>query len=395
MTALSAFIAFNSTNGFAAATDIQPATLADYARAGSIEEIVVTGTSRSDVTPLTSSAPVDVVQSDLIEKGGVTRLNEALQKLAPSFNSPTGGFVNNGVKAATLRGLSADQVLVLVNGKRRHTIAGLSANNAQPVDLNTIPLSAIDHIEVLRDGASAQYGSDAVAGVINVVLKGEAEGGNLSAQYGQFKADSDKFGASISGWKGFELPGDGFLTLAFDRYSERPPLSGPADPRQWYFDGDPREATARKDRVQWAQPPNRDTYNLLANAEVGINDAVTTYGSLSYTDSENESHQNFIPPNDKGNVRELFPDGYQPVATYKNRDFSALGGVRFIDDEFGKLDFSLSYGWNKLGQGVGPSVNPTFGADSPTSFDRLFSRKNSSVGANLDYVTEIELPALD
>lgn len=355
----------------------------------SIDTVVVTGTARSDVTPLTSSAPVDVVPIDAIQKSGAVRLSEVLQKLAPSFNSPQGGFVNNGVKAATLRGLSADQVLVLVNGKRWHTIAALSANNSQPVDLNTIPVSAIDHIEVLRDGASAQYGSDAVAGVINVVLKGADSGGNLSTQYGVYEADKGKYGASVSGWKGFSLADDGFLTLAFDRYRERHPYSGPADPRRWYFAGDPREQTAEKDKVQWGQPPDRDTYNVLANAELGINDAVRAYGSAAFTDSKNVTRQNFIPPNDKGNVRSLFPDGYQPVATYWNKDFSVVGGSKFHDETLGDFDLAATYGWNKLGQGVSPSVNPTFGSNSPTSFDHLYAKRNSLLSITLDYVKQV------
>lgn len=399
LTALSVFIgAINSANSLESAQS--EALVAANTPAGggaeyntgkysAIETVVVTGTGRSDVTPLTSSAPVDVVSGDVIEKSGAVRLNEVLQKIAPSFNSPQGGFVNNGVKAATLRGLSEDQVLVLVNGKRQHTVAGLTANNAQPVDLNTIPVSAIDHIEVLRDGASAQYGSDAVAGVINVVLKSASSGGNLSGQYGVYKADGDRYGASVSGWKGFELPNNGFVTLAFDRYTERPPESGLADPRQWYFNGDPREATAQKDQVKWGQPPDRDTYNLLLNAEAGITDDVRVYGSTYYTNSKNVTPQNFIPPNDKGNVRELFPDGFQPTATYRNKDFTATGGVKFGNDELGRFDFSASYGWNKLTQGVSPSVNPTFGADSPTSFNDLFTKTNSLLNFNLDYVKQL------
>ncbi len=275
---------------------------------------------------------------------------------------------------------------MLVNGKRRQTIAGLSANNSQPVDLNTIPISAIDHIEVLRDGASAQYGSDAIAGVINIVLKGEAEGGNVSSQYGVYNAQNSRYGASTSVWKGFSLPGDGFFTLSADAYRERHPLSGEADSRQWYFAGDAREATARKDQVKWAQPPDRDAWNLLANTEFGLSDQLRLYGTASYSHGRNQARQNFIPPNDKGNVRALFPDGYQPVATYNNRDFSVLGGAKYDNEELGSLDFSVSYGWNKLTQGVSPSVNPTFGSDSPTSFSELFNRRNSLLNSNLDYV---------
>jgi len=147
--------------------------------AKTLDTVIVTGTRAIDRTVLESTSPVDVLTAEDIRKAGVVNgeLGSALQALLPSFNFPrqsnSGGA--DHVRAAQLRGLSPDQVLVLVNGKRRHHTALVNTDSkigkgTTPVDFNAIPVSAIKRIEVLRDGAGALYGSDAVAGVINVIL---------------------------------------------------------------------------------------------------------------------------------------------------------------------------------------------------------------------------------
>ena len=149
------------------------------AQAPTLDRVVAIGTRRSDATALTSAAPVDVINAEELKQTGATSLNQALFQLLPSFNFPQNQSATRGQnpKGASLRGLAPDQTLVLINGKRRHASAvvnisgGVPFIGAQPVDLDMIPISSIDHVEVLRDGASAQYGSDAVAGVVNIVLK--------------------------------------------------------------------------------------------------------------------------------------------------------------------------------------------------------------------------------
>ncbi|HWK50845.1 MAG TPA: TonB-dependent receptor plug domain-containing protein, partial [Steroidobacter sp.] len=157
-----------------------------------LETVVVLGTYSSDTTALTSTAPIDVLKGEELQKSGATTLNQALWQLVPSFNFPQNQPTTRGQnpKGASLRGLSTDQTLVLINGKRRHasSIVQISSGlglGAQPVDLDAIPFSAIERIEVLRDGASAQYGSDAIAGVINIVLKSSTDT-EFNVQVGQF-----------------------------------------------------------------------------------------------------------------------------------------------------------------------------------------------------------------
>ena len=154
----------------------------------SLDQIVVTGTRRPDRTAVEAPVPVDVLSSEDLKNTGLTETSQVIQMLAPSFNFPRPS-VNDGtdhVRPATLRGLGPDQVLVLINGKRRHNTALVHVNGSvgrgsTSVDLNAIPVSAIDRIEILRDGAAAQYGSDAIAGVVNIITKRQQRGLQASA----------------------------------------------------------------------------------------------------------------------------------------------------------------------------------------------------------------------
>src|SRR5687767_14032661 len=158
---------------------------------GDIEQIVVTGTRVANRSALDTAVPVDVVSGEQLQNLGVSEVSQALSVTVPSFNFPRPGL-NDGtdtVRPATLRGLAPDQTLVLVNGKRRHQAALVNINNSisrgsTAVDLNSIPNAIIQSVEVLRDGASAQYGSDAIAGVINLLLKTNNDGGDAGVTYG-------------------------------------------------------------------------------------------------------------------------------------------------------------------------------------------------------------------
>jgi outer membrane receptor for ferrienterochelin and colicin len=169
------------------------------------ETIIVTGTRRADRSIADSPVPVDVIGSDAISTAGQTETNKILNTLVPSFNFPQPSIADgtDALRPATLRGLSPDQTLVLINGKRRHVSALLNINGtvgrgSAAVDLNTIPGLAIERIEVLRDGASSQYGSDAIAGVINIQLKKASSGGRVTASYGKYITTLDDV-ANITG----------------------------------------------------------------------------------------------------------------------------------------------------------------------------------------------------
>lgn len=155
-----------------------------------LEEIVVTGTRVANRTNLDTTSPVDVITSESLGQSGTTELNQALSLAVPSYNFPRPGLADgtDTIRPATLRGLSPDQALVLVNSKRRHSASLVNVNGtvgrgSSAVDLNTIPIGIVDRIEVLRDGAAAQYGSDAIAGVINLRLRETREGGEITASY--------------------------------------------------------------------------------------------------------------------------------------------------------------------------------------------------------------------
>ena len=175
------------------AQDATTPTEAQNERPAGDETIIVTGTRRTDRTVADSPVPVDVIGTEAITHTGQTETNRILNQVVPSFNFPQPS-VNDGsdaVRPATLRGLSPDQVLVLVNGKRRHVSSLLNINGtvgrgSAAVDMNLIPGIAIGRVEVLRDGAAAQYGSDAIAGVINIQLKNASHGGKVSLTYGEY-----------------------------------------------------------------------------------------------------------------------------------------------------------------------------------------------------------------
>ena len=163
------------------------------ADATAAQAVIVTGTRSVNRTVTDSEAPIDVLTSKDLQTTGATDIGSALNRLLPSLNfpSPAVADATSANRPAQLRGLSPDQTLILVNGKRWHTTSVVNVNGtvgrgSSPADLNTIPLSSIDHIEVLRDGAAAQYGSDAIAGVINIILKKGATGGEIALSGGEY-----------------------------------------------------------------------------------------------------------------------------------------------------------------------------------------------------------------
>jgi len=176
------------------------------------QTIIVTGTRTTNRTVANSPVPVDVIGSEQINNSGQTETNRILNTLVPSFNFPSPAIADgsDALRPATLRGLGPDQTLVLVNGKRRHVSALLNINGtigrgSAAVDLNLIPGIAISRIEVLRDGAAAQYGSDAIAGVINVQLKNASHGGRASVTFGKYFTTVD----NVMKLQGLQLNGAG------------------------------------------------------------------------------------------------------------------------------------------------------------------------------------------
>lgn len=357
--------------------------------AASQDVVVVVGTRSDARTALTTTAPVDVIDIGQLENTGITELNAALASNLPSFNFPSPSITDgtDHVRPATLRGLGPDQTLVLVNQRRRHASAlvnlgGAVGRGSAAVDLNTIPVSAISQVQVLRDGASAQYGSDAIAGVINLGLREASEGGQVTGTFGRYATDiplvdqgrsaSDGETTTVSGWVGLPLGPNGFLTLSAE-YRDREPTNraGP-DPRQQYpsLPGgglDPRET--QFDRLNHRFGLARtEALSLFANAGIDLENGAELYGWSSYQQRDGEAGGFYRRAIDGRNTLAIYPDGFLPLIATDIEDMSALGGVRGDVGAWG-YDISLGYGRNELGYRVENSLNTSLGASSPTSFD--------------------------
>ncbi|MCP5470855.1 MAG: TonB-dependent receptor [Sinobacteraceae bacterium] len=363
-----------------------------------LDTIVVVGSRAGNATILNSAAPVQVVSSAELLQTGARTLSEALQSTVPSFNFPTSVPSSNAasfVKGVALRGLAADQTLVLVNGKRRHATAQLNAGSgttkgAQTVDFNSIPLNAIARVEVLLDGAAAQYGSDAIAGVVNIVLKEQAGGSDFSLQFGR-NENGDGDTGSLGGSFGTRLPGEGFLTVSFDAWDIDPTRLSVRDTRQMYFAGDPRESSyPYRDWFYGSGASER--YNLFVNAESKLGGA-TVYGFGSYGWREDDGFGNLRQPNADQTVRALYPDGFQPLLNVQSRDASITAGVKFGNDSVGRFDLSATYGRNLVESVVSNTNNASLGLASPASFD-TGDLLNVQSSINLDWTREVALANL-
>jgi iron complex outermembrane receptor protein len=341
-----------------------------------VEELVVTGTRTEGRTRLESTAPVDVISTQALAKQGTTELAAALANLAPSLDFPRPAITDgtDSVRPATLRGLAPDQTLVLVDGLRRHASALVNVNGSigrgsAAVDLNAIPTVALDKVEVLRDGASAQYGSDAIAGVINLHLREARQGGGASATYGIYDTDvetarnpngrhkQDGPAYTVSAWQGLPLGDTGFLTVSGQYQFTNPTSRGDLDPR----------VTPSKVTSRYGDPQSENT-SLYANAGLPVNDQWSLYGWAGYQKRKTDSAANPRLATNPNDVLAIFPFGFLPRITTNIDDYSVAGGTKGEIGGF-KVDAGLTYGYDKVHYGVVDSVNASMGSASPTSFD--------------------------
>jgi iron complex outermembrane receptor protein len=362
--------------------------------------VVVTGTRVANRTALDTSAPVDIISADTLKNAGTTELNQALSIALPSLNFPRPSLTDgtDTIRPATLRGMAPDQTLVLVNSKRRHASALVNLNGSigrgsAAVDLNTIPTAIVRNIEVLRDGAAAQYGSDAIAGVINLRLRTDRSGGEGTVIYGAHKTEYDLINdavpaggtwsgpasrkrtdgqtATVSAWKGLPLGESGYLTLAAEYKDQARTERGGFDMRQQYpkINGafDPRENTINRFNA-WYGDPELTQSTLFANAGSTLGDGVKLYGWTSYQKREARSAGYFRRSQDVRNIVSIYPDGFLPIIAPTVDDFSATGGVTWTLGNW-DMDASLGYGKNKMQFEIQNTLNRSIGAASKTAFD--------------------------
>lgn len=394
-------------------------------RATTLDNVVVTGTRASGRTIENAVAPIDVLSSEAIELSNKANLLEQLGSNLPSFFVPNVPTPNVGsmVRAGQLRGQNPGHTLVLVNGKRRHSTAFLGAGGfsaTAPVDLSMIASGAIRRIEVLRDGASAIYGSDAIAGVINIITDDSAEGGHASARYGQF-FQGDGETTVIQASQGFALGDSGHVRVSAQRDEQKIVVrNSPVNPDLlYYFPIDPKTGKeilpsgplssfpqlpagaipnpreAGRDNRAWKNRGKAPFTLSTFATDIGlpISDSVEAYAFLTYAERESSAPQNFRTPNRNENVRAIYPDGYTPLEAIDETDYSALFGLRGDDWHGWHWDLSSVYGRDHIDIHVHNSVNVTYGAKSPTSF-YIGDHDYRAWTSNLDLSRHFELGSI-
>lgn len=366
--------------------------------AEAIDEIIVTVGTRTRGRILTDSpVPVDVVSGDDLESRANSDLSDAVSTLVPSFVVQRFPIADGSafVRPATLRGLTPDQALVLVNGKRRHRAAlvqfsgGTLSQGSQGPDLAMIPSIAVDSLEVLRDGAAAQYGSDAIAGVMNFRLKDNTDGGTVVAKYGQaYEGDGEESYLGVN--YGFGLTDSGFLNLSLEysdsgrtsRGIQRPDAQAAIDA------GVPNSEFIQVPAQIWGNP-DVQALRTFWNAEIDVDDNTWLYFFGNFADVESEGSFFYrappavaavgfssaglfqvltLPGGGTFSFEEFFPGGFDPIFGADISDVSTVIGARGESASGLIWDVSGSFGENEINYRISDTVNPSLGPASPTSF---------------------------
>ncbi|SEK57515.1 iron complex outermembrane recepter protein [Aquimarina amphilecti] len=354
-----------------------------------LNTIIVVGSRSPKRTATDTPVAVDIIDmQDIVTKSGKIEINELLQYSAPSFNAnkQSGSDGADHVDPASLRGLGPDQTLVLINGKRRHSsslinIFGTRGRGNSGTDLNTIPATSIKRIEILRDGAAAQYGSDAIAGVINIVLKDNINKLSGSISYGAYntnakgdfpdgtpntdgnRLDTENDGNRIADDKSFDggsvkvtanygvgIGEKGYINFTTEYLSKNKTLRPGFDFRRGFG-----EAAI-------------DGFNLFVNASVPLSEKTELYafGGRNYRDTDAFA---FTRNGGERVVTEIYPDGFTPRITSNIIDNSISAGIRTETDSGWKIDLSNTWGKNNFHYFIEGTLNASLEENSPTEFD--------------------------
>lgn len=400
-----------------------------------IDEVVVVGSRSSERTTLESATATDVVDAADLEAANTGRTGAMLQKAIPSIDMPREamGDGTQTVRPIRMRGLGSDQVLTLVNGKRRHKSAIENGGHSAGVDMSAIPSSAIKRIEVLRDGASAQYGSDAIAGVINVILDDEP-GLSVSAKSGLY-SEGDGETIQLDAGYGVTVGEEGFFKLSGNfRHNELVNRTGP-DNRQQYWGttvedieegldedptgedagdfyeddnpGDGRDTTffsPEQDRLNelWEEnpertfkmgEPERTEGGLFFNGEVPIESTgakAYSFGGVSRRNARSGCFPRLPVQSSRYNVQ--FPNGFLPIYDDVSTDASAAVGVRG-ETESWTWDVSSKYGGNFFDRRMDDTHNATYQEYSPTFFD-IGTKTSQEITSNVNATKTVETGAV-
>jgi iron complex outermembrane receptor protein len=399
------------------------------AKAEDFEQIAVVGSRAAPRSVADSAVPIDIISSEEFKQQGATDMVSMMQTVVPSFNV-NDQPINDAstlVRPANLRGMASDHTLVLVNGKRRHRSAvitflggGLS-DGAQGPDISVIPAAALKQVEVLRDGAAAQYGSDAIAGVINFVLNDASEGGLFEARYGSFyEGDGDMI--QLSGNVGMPLTDKGFINLSAEyrtaddtsRSVQRADAAGLVAAGNTFV-ADPAQI--------WGSPEIKHDIKLFANLGLELSDSAEAYMFGNFAEREVEGGFYFRNPHTRGGVydggtndageqlllvgdltgdmsgncptdivvganvldnpryvnevannpdcfafNEILPGGFTPRFGGVVTDMSLVFGTKGELDNDVTYDISLNLGQNEVDFAISNTINPSLGPDTPFEF---------------------------
>jgi len=420
-----------------------------------LSAVVVTGTRRADVAAKESLSPVDILDGGAIAEQAAYDLTDSLTRISPSLNTQRFPIADGTsfIRPVSLRNLSPDHTLVLVNGARRHRSAlvnlqlaplGTVNQGAQGIDWSIFPAASIERVEILRDGASAQYGSDAIAGVVNIILKNAREGGSVAAQYGQY-AESDGERVSVSGNIGLPLASEGFVNLAAEYSTADETSRGAARPDAAAVGAIVGTSLVPEEGLgqRWGDP-NVDAIKFFANMGVPVSDRLELYANANYMEAEVisdffyrrpvllnpadqinlsarttlqiDNNNDGLPdnatvaqvnaitaaggdPDDyltasaaspsgyvlRNPIHAMFPGGYNPDFGADLTDIGVVFGLRGDVTETLRWDARVRYGENEADYALSSSINPSLGALSPTDF-RPGTLTQEESGFNIDFV---------
>lgn len=357
-----------------------------------VEQISVIGSRSNKIrTVAESPVPVDILSSDeLNAMGGTADMTDNLKVLVPSFTAtPATGDGSAFVRPTSLRGTAPDQTLVLIDGKRRHRsalvqfFAPAAGNGAHGVDIGMIPAIALKRVEVLRDGAASQYGSDAIAGVINFVTKDANSGGEVNLQYGQHYEGERSVKLGLN--KGIEIGNDGFANFSLEYMDNeslsrgiiRPDAQALIDDGVTGVGADTPFGDAPFTQ-SWGRPET-DALRLFVNAGVELAGDKKLYGRMNYADTSgryrffyrNPSHSTLTTLTELGYSGPLNDVGFTPYLDGDQTDFSAIVGLEGLIGEDTEYDVSISTGTNELDYFLNNTINAGLGLDSSGNIPQM------------------------
>ncbi|ASZ14233.1 TonB-dependent receptor [Chitinophaga pendula] len=333
--------------------------------ATAIQGVEVVGSRNLNRSATQTPVPIDIIPiSRITNSVGQVDLNQLMQFAAPSFNSnrQTGSDGADHVDPASLRGLGPDQTLVLINGKRRHqsslvNLFGTRGRGNTGTDLNTIPAAAIERIEILRDGASAQYGSDAIAGVINIVLKSSVDefSGNIN---GAVTSKGDGQNIGFNGNYGFKIGGGGFVNVTGD-YLYRGRTNRADDPNKVGEGNVPR---------RFYGDALMENYSAMFNARIPLTQNTEIYSFGGYNQRYGNAYAFTRYKDDPKNIPSIYPNGFDPQIVSNIGDRSLSVGIRGLLKGW-NVDFNNTFGSNRFHYYVEKTLNSSLLEQSPSRFD--------------------------